>query len=618
MTGMSRWWSGGTGDRMARTENKAVRLALALGAVKSVIRVIDRTVPPLTVDWASEAEDDAGKMRSMSYTDMRGGSIHVNPLPITSGALSHDAALDVCVGFGMHEASHSQESRDRFEALLTRHPITGRKEIEQAQKNPSTFFDRKTGQPLGPEVPAFRPMRIASYLWNVVEDVRIEQVTSSHWPGFEPYFGAVLDYMWQDVLDHGLPEAYGPEISDKLRIVFLACRYPDRAATLPDPIIASEVEWWKGWQADYLSGRADVKATIQSALDHLGEDPATKKQLDEMAAQEKAEQERGEKIRAQLERLMREGVEGAYGVCITHDGEVVPLDAETADEVNKLIREELVEHQTVIRTVGGRSPPIHVRKPEETAESRRAYVGKPNADSARLRTALVFRNSAPQYDLKLLKSGQIDDEELHRWGMGDYRVFSERIIEAKPDVFMGLLVDLSGSMSGQKLRIAQNLAQLFVWAVHDQGGIETRVWGHTGDLDEDNASEVFRLWEKGDPLSRLGLIQTLEHSNNYDGHAIGHVAKQMQDEEAPQKILIVLSDGLPSGGGYGGQPAANHVRATCRWAESRGVKVFQIAIDPYGVRPEDQAAMFGESNWIGFKDVASLPRQLTSLMSRYL
>lgn len=588
---LSAWASDRTHRALASTEDKAVRLALALGTVKSVVRVVDRTVPALSVDWARV--DEHGK--SQSYTDMRGGSIFVNPKPLLDGRLDHGLALDVEVGFAMHEASHSQESRSRFEALLTKKS------------------KRINGKVREWEVPAFRPMRIAAYLWNIVEDVRIESVTSSHWPGFEPYFGAVLDYMWDEMrMHHELPVVYGPAVADKLKVVFLACRYP--GATL-DAALAPEIAWWQEWQADYLAGRADTAQTIQRGLDHLAEDDNG--EMAQMQADEEAEAARGEKIRAQLERLMREGVPGTYGVCITKDGEVIELDAETAAEVDKLVREELVEHQTIIRTVGGRSPPIHVRKPEETAESRRAYVGKPNADSQRLRTALVFRNSAPQHDVKLLKSGTLDDEELYRWGMGDYRVFSERVVESKPDVFMGLLIDGSGSMYGQKLQTAQKLAQLFCWALHDQEGIETRAWYHTGDLDDSNASEVFRIWERGDPLSRLGLINTLEHSDNYDGVAISYVVKQIMEQEQPQKCLIVLSDGLPSGSGYGGQPAANHVRSVVRWAASRGVQVVQVAIDSHLV-PADQAALFGEGNWLPYKDTASLPRQLAALMGSYL
>lgn len=594
---LSSWWTDQTGRRMGQSQSMAVRLALALTPVRSVIRVIDDTVPPLTVEWASEQQDDAGKVRSMSYTDFSSGRIAVNPLPVTEDKMRADQALDVVTGFAMHEASHARHSRDRFKDL-----------IDVKESRFGTRVEKK-------EVPAFRPMRIAAYLWNLVEDVRIEGVTSKHWPGFAPYFGAVLDYMWKDVEVPAAGLAYGPKVADKLKIVWLACRYPGKVADVTSAP-AEEIAWWSDWQADYLADRATTKETIQRGLDRLAEDEETKKELDQMAAAEKAEEARGERIRAQLDRLMREGVDGTFGFCVTRDGEVVPLDAETAAEVDKLVREELVEHQTIITHQGESRPPIRVRKPEETAESRRAYVGKPNADSQALRTALVFRPAAPQYDVKLLRDGRMDDEEVWRWAANDYRVFSERVIEAKPEVFLGMLVDLSGSMYGSKLKTAQNLAQLLSWALHDQDGVTTQVWGHTGDTDE-MGSDVYRIWERGDPLSRLGLIASLPHSNNYDGHAISYCVREMRDMKQPQKVLIVLSDGLPSGSGYGGTPAQRHMRSVCRWAEKAGINVIQIAIDD-DLRASDQSAMFGPGNWIGFKNTAALPRQLAKLMARFI
>lgn len=592
---LSRYWASGHHAVMGRTTDKARRLAIALGAVKSIIRVVDRHMPPLSVDWSSI--DDSAPIKSMSYTDLRGGSIHINPMPILDEALGHGEALDVAIGFGLHEASHSQESRDRFEHLLKK------------EMHPNGKAMR--------EVPAFAPMRIAGYLWNLVEDVRIERATSRNWPGFAPYFGAVLDYMWSEMRRRGdQPTEYGPDLTGKLKVVFVACRYPSRmVGYLADDELRKEIEWWQAWQDDYLSDRADTPTTIKRGLDHLAEDPETAGEMREQAEAEKKEREAGERLRDQLERLMREGA-GAP-MCVIADGEAIPLDQETSEAVRQLVREGLIEVKTVVRSVGAGNPPLLVRKPEEDSYSRRAYVGRPDATAEALRAALVFRASAPQHNEKLLSTGEIDDEELYRWGAGDFRVFGQRVIESKPDVFMGLLVDLSGSMHGEKLDIAQRLAQLFVWAVHDQEGIQTQVWGHTT---EGEASSVFRLWEQGDPLTRLGLIQTIDHDSNADGHAIAYVASEIAKAEQPEKVLVVLADGLPAHSNYGGEPAFQHIRSVQRWAMSRGVRVIQVAIDPHGIRPEEQAKMFGTEGegWIGFKDYAALPRQITNLMSRFI
>jgi hypothetical protein len=605
---LSSYWAESSHRAIAGAASTEARLAIALTPVRSIIRVIDDSKPPMTVDWCKVGNDSKGKPLAMSYTDFSGSRIAVNPLPIIEGKLSAGAAIDVCAGFAMHEASHAKESRDRWKYLVK----------EQPMKYPSTPEEAHR------EVPAFEPMQVACYLWNLAEDIRIEAATSRNWPGFAPYFENLLAYMWGELEDKGdFPTEYGPDLHGKIKTVFLACRFPEWARETLPAEMQPEVEWWHAWHLDYLSGADDVPTSIQRGLDHLAEDPETRKELEAMAGEEAAERERGEKIRAQIDRLMKEGM-GGYGVCITDDGEVRPLTKEESEGVDQLVKEGLVHSTPIIKHRGSAKPEIRVRKPVESPSSRRAYIGRPDAATEALRAALVFRPEAAQYEVKLQRRGELDDEELYRFGLDDYRLFSQTVIEDRPDTFLGLLVDMSGSMmSGiddddgkTKLDIAQRLAQLFVWATHDMEGVTTGVWGHTGDSSMGRGSDIFRLWEVGDPLRRLGLISALQHGNNYDGYAIAYCVDQIRTREEPQKVLIVLSDGYPAGSDYGGREAQIHMRSVVQWAESQGVTVIQLAIDE-SLRPTDQAAMFGPSNWLPYTSEKQLPRDLTRVMARF-
>jgi hypothetical protein len=603
---LSSSWAGSSHRAVRSAQSPEQRLALALGPVRSIIRVVDTHVPAFSVNWAAHEEG-----KSISFTDFKNGRIAINPLPILSG-MDLGEAIDIEAGFGLHEASHAEESRDRYKDLVKPNP--------DGRIMSRSVYD----------VPAFEPFALAIWLWNLVEDVRIEDCTMRKWPGTAPYFRKVLDWMWDRATGVAvqITDYLSSKIEDRMKVVFTACRFPEkidgmtyevgklikrteRVATNAD--IMAEVEWWQAWQADYLDDRATVAETIQRGLDHLAEDAKTKQEMDGMAEKEAEERRAGEKVRAQLERLLRDGI-GDTPVCITADGEIVPLDPGMAEKVDRLIREQLESRKPLFTDNDNRCDEVRVTKPEETADSRRSYIGKPSPLVEALRSALVFRQAKPQWDLKLQKSGHLDDEELWRLSTDDVRVFSERVIEERADVALGLLVDMSGSMAGPHLRTAQRLAQTFLWAVHDDDGVEPRVWGHTGDLDS-LGSDIFRLWEPGDPMERLGLINELESGDNYDGFAIAYCVERLKDLPQPQKALIVLSDGYPAGASYGGLAAQQHMRHICDWAERQGVNVFQIAID-HGIRAEDQERMFGPGRWLGYSTDARLPKDLGRLLAR--
>jgi hypothetical protein len=608
MTSLSDGWAGGSQRALLGASSMEARLAIALTPVRSIIRVVDDSQPPMTVDWSKVGSDAKGKPLAMSYTDFAGSRIAINPLPIMDGKINAGAAIDVVAGFALHEASHAKHSRDRWKYLIRQVP-----DSINARKNPSIPYR---------EEPAFRPMRIATYLWNLVEDVRIEAATTDDWRGFGPYFDNLLAWMWDTTIkDQVTPRvSFGPKVEDRLKLVFMACRFPARAAKMARSL-QPEIAWWSAWQADYLSDAVDTPTTIQRGLDKLAEDEDTAAEMEEMTETETKERIRGEKLRAQIERLMKEGIAGAPMICITHDGDVRPLTQTEADRVDQLVREELVLASEIITCEGSSIAAIRVSKPMETADSRRAFIGRPDAATEALRASLVFRSERPQYEVKLQRSGDLDDEELYRWGMGDDRLFTQHVIETVPDTLLGLLVDMSGSMCGYtsdttKLDIAQRLAQLFLWATHDMEGVQTVIWGHTGDGERGAGADIYRLWERGDPMSRLGLIDDLPHGNNYDGAALAYCADQMRREEQPQKVLLVLSDGYPSGHDYGGREAERHMRRTVDWARSQGVEVIQVAIDDT-MRPADQERMYGPANWLPYVSEKQLPRDLTRILTRF-
>ncbi len=148
-------------------------------------------------------------------------------------------------------------------------------------------------------------------------------------------------------------------------------------------------------------------------------------------------------------------------------------------------------------------------------------------------------------------------------------------------------------------------------------GVRVRVRAHTGDVAPGSLGDcvIYRVWENGEPMSRLGIPLVSPSGNNYDGYAIGWCVREMLRNRRPeeQRLLIVLSDGLPHGMAYGGEEAMAHVREVQSWARRQGVDVIQVAIDRE-MDPRRQARMF--DSFVPFTTLEALPGQLTALLSR--
>lgn len=596
---LSGWWAKDVYKGWSGATTSDSRLAIAMQAVRGVVRVIDDTLPPMICQWAA-SED--------SYTDFASKIIAINPAPITEGKLDDAEAVEVTTGFALHEASHSQYSREPYETL----------------KEPTLLS----------------PMQVAGILLNIAEDIRIEGKTMDVFPGFTGYFEKTLEWVWGKTSQH-TPKTYGPSLQDKINGMFTIVRFPDKVAeVLTDASFAPEIPWWTNWRDDYLEGRVNARETVERGLEHLREPTEKEKsegkdksnsqaagEMDEMAKAEEKLKEELKNLKKFIDEMINKGAKDLLhgrGCAAKVDRKALPR--ETAERVRQLLDEDYRKANPTVPAPSGMSKvTLAVTHPKESTRSKAAYIGKPAAIVQKLKAALLFRQELPRYADRLLKNGNLDDDELWRFAAKDYRVFSEEIIQNRPKVQLGLLVDLSGSMHGyasgsgrSKLSIAQELAQLIILTTKQMDGVHADVHGHTANLaSSGDPVQIYRIWEEGEPVSRLGLIDTLPHVNNYDGFAIEYCVKQLiaRGEPDEQRVLIVLSDGYPAGAGYGGGAAERHMMSVSDWAEKHGVTVIQIAIDDE-LRPDAQARMF--KHWVPFTSMNELPNKLARLMAKIL
>lgn len=611
---MSEWWSGMKSWSTGKSSNET-KLAVMQKAIQVTLSVVDEG-NKLIMKYSDDND------QPVSYTDMKNNLVVISAKPVNDN-LEDGKALDIMSGFGMHEASHSKHTRNLFE----KHVIE----------------------------PDLRPLAVSTLLANLAEDYRIERLTSEDFPGFEGYFQAALDYMW-DCGEKaaskinpetgkpvgGWPTEYGPDLTSKFNAAIAIVKWEEPYRTkVSGPEWDAEFEWWTGWRDDYNTNKVDLKETVTRALAHLraateeekkkgkdkgderaegGKAGATSDELDKIEANEKAAEKAGAELGQAIDDFLAK--HGIKDFCThrNHD-ETHKVSAGANEAIGQLIDDD-VEFQEPDRRPGqhGRIPPVIVTKPKESSHSKRYYSTDPDPMIGKYRAALVFRPDKEIHSTKLLKSGKVDGTQLYRWAVDDWRMFQQKGRKVDPSAYVYLLVDMSGSMGGEKLRAAQRMAKLFITALTSMDGVTPKVFGHTGDTNQESC-DVYRIWEPGDAMSRNGLIMSLPHSNNYDGYAIEYVGKRLADESrnGEQRLLIVLSDGYPAGHSYGGDTAQAHVRTVVDELRAKyRIRTLQIAIDT-SLDVERQSSMFDE--FIPYRpgdSLDSVPKRLTKWLEKVL
>lgn len=583
------------------------RLAIGLQAVRTTVRVVDNSARPMSVRFASDLSSLS------SYTSFDDRSIQVSPAALLDRNIDQMQGIDITTGWALHEASHAAYTESTLSAL---------------------------------EIPTrLTPLSVTGMLLNVLEDLRIERLTSDKFPGFATYFDQGNDYLWQRQAAH-VPTAWGPELNDKVNAIILAAKWHAQFQPLADASgdadLAAHAQWFYDWGQRYINGTDTARSLLEQALDRLNLDPTTQQQLADQSASEQQAQLDLESIREAVKHAidkMRNG-DGGIDSCpspvhAADTGGAVTKSTPTADflpheratEVERLAVELYAEHSlSNVRFPVGDVAPDHIvtMRPSESISSRDFFDNnRPEPQFvSRMRSAFFFRPSAMQWSSRNLRTGTLDDDELWRAGAGDPKFFEQRVVESTPDTNVTLLVDVSGSMSTPKLRSAFQAAYTMWSVLRDMNGVRVRVRAHTacnGDI-ADGSAIIYDIWQTGEPVSRLGTLGTVSRGNNFDGYAIGWCAAELMSSSHPgeQNVLFVIADGLPNssngaGRHYGDSAARDHVRSVVEHARRNGVDTISVAIDS-DLRESDQSHMF--RNWIPFTDLGQLSQSITQTLKR--
>lgn len=194
----------------------------------------------------------------------------------------------------------------------------------------------------------------------------------------------------------------------------------------------------------------------------------------------------------------------------------------------------------------------------------------------------------------------------------DGKYFSRQIVpDGQPDLTIGVLIDESGSMYGSKIKNARKNAILLEDTLR-RLAIPHVIYGHTefGNICYMND---YVDYDTVDAKDKYRLVGVSAVSGNIDGAAITYIAEKILKRPEKDKILIVISDGIPAGVSFYHDNYNDDTRLAINKYRKKGVKIFGAIIDDY----DRVAKIYGEYSF-DCRDEEKLQANLIKLIKKYI
>ena len=178
---------------------------------------------------------------------------------------------------------------------------------------------------------------------------------------------------------------------------------------------------------------------------------------------------------------------------------------------------------------------------------------------------------------------------------------------------VAVLVDESGSMSGQDRVTYARAAGIIIYDFCKAMDVPVLIMGHTDDGDV----QLFAYtdFDSIDNRDRYRLMDMSARCGNRDGAALRYVAERLQKQAEDNKLLLIISDGQPAGsGGYIGSVAEADLRGIRKEFVNKGMMFVAAAI---GADKENIERIYGDA-FLDITDLTKLPILLLKRIEREL
>lgn len=238
------------------------------------------------------------------------------------------------------------------------------------------------------------------------------------------------------------------------------------------------------------------------------------------------------------------------------------------------------------------------------------------------------------------RKGKLHTPSLYKMGLnaGEDRVFKQRQEHNSTNTAVTLLVDNSGSMHGNKCRLAMVASYALsstlerVKINHEVIGFTTGHYSHSAELNEALRREHEATTRKGVHYDRtVPLVMPIYKAfgerispevkrrfaftmnaqaglaGNIDGESLQIASERLVRQPEKRKVILVLSDGQPAGGTNSGP----HLKAVVKDLNKSGIETIGIGI-------MDQSVRHYYEKHIVLSNVNDLPNQVMSELRKIL
>ena len=206
----------------------------------------------------------------------------------------------------------------------------------------------------------------------------------------------------------------------------------------------------------------------------------------------------------------------------------------------------------------------------------------------------------------LLLGNKLNTNQLYR---NDKRIFSKNTIRNEYDMAIGVLIDTSGSMKGERLNKAK-LAGSIIYDFCKKANIPICIYGHNEYYDEELKSVA--EFNSKDGKDKFRIMNLRATGCNRDGMALRFVCNHLEKRNEERKILIIISDGRPNGYGYQGKIGIEDTKKAALEIKKKNISLIAAAI---GDDRDCLKQIYGNS-FLNISNLKTMPEKLINLIMR--